>query len=105
MRISVYLKQQDHLVDSAQHKVTRTFAALLLARSIARPVGQNAVQLTTDGSWKEVKNRLKGVRVSEDGGRLTETALGLLPPLDWYYPWVSLPEWLLECYRSHEVAA
>ena len=98
MRISVYSKPQDHLVEASAHKVTRTFAALLLIHSIARPIGQNALQLTTDESWREIKNRLKGVRVSE-------VELGLLPPLDWYYPWVGLPEWLLRCYRSHECAA
>lgn len=97
MRISVYLQDQP-LSSNAPHKASRLFAAMLLANCEARPIGQNEIQLTTGESWKELKNRYRSVPRSE-----VET--GLLPPLDFYFPWVGLPEWLLRCYRTHEFAA
>lgn len=55
MDISVFLLSQDHTVDEAPHRGTRTVIKLALAQGLVRPIGQNAVQLTTDAPWKEVK--------------------------------------------------
>jgi hypothetical protein len=98
MRISVYLKEHDPLQDRAPHETSRYTAAQLLALSVARPVGQNAIQLTRSISWKEAKTLCRG-RILGSG------AWNLLPPLDWYYPWTDLPQWLIRIYRQHEATA
>jgi hypothetical protein len=98
MRISVYLKEQDPLQDSASHKSSRGTALCLIAIGVARRVGQNAVQLTRDMTWKEAKNLLRGTTIQPD-------TWNLLPPLDWYYPWTDLPLWMIRAYAQHELAA
>lgn len=98
MRISVYLKPQDHLQDCAPHETSRTIAASLLALSVARPVGQNAIQLTRDMTWKEAKRLLKWCPMETESSNL-------LPPLDWYFPWTDLPLWLIRTYAQHKLAA
>jgi hypothetical protein len=96
MRISVYLKQQDPLVDSTPHETSRRMAAWLVGSCICRPVGQNAIQICSDQSWQDIKNLLR---------HTPDVETGLLPPLDWYYPWTDLPQWLLRCYRRYETTA
>ena len=98
MRISVYLKQHDPLQDIAPHETSRNTAAKLLALSVARPVGQNAIQLLRDMTWKEAKRLVRGQLIQPD-------TWNLLPPLDWYYPWTDLPRWLIQAYARHELAA
>jgi hypothetical protein len=104
MPISVYLKQQDPLQDCAPHETSRRTAVKLLALSVARPVGQNAIQLIPEISWKEAKNLIRygSVTVQEvEAG----TAWSLLPPRDWYYPWTDLPLWMIRGYGRHEFTA
>jgi hypothetical protein len=98
MRISVYLKQHDPLQDVAPHETSRRIAVKLLALSVARPVGQNSIQLLREISWKEAKNLLRG-RIIGSG------TWNLLPPLEWYGPWTNLPRWLIDLYGKHEFAA
>ena len=98
MRISVYLKQQDPLQDCAPHETSRRSAAQLLALSVAHPVGQNAIQLTRAISWKEAKSLIRGRLIEPD-------TWNLLPPLDWYYPWTDLPQWLIRTYAQHRLVA
>lgn len=62
MDISVFLLSQDHTVDEAPHRGTRTVIKLALAVGLVRPIGQNAVQLTTDAPWKEVKAAARAQR-------------------------------------------
>lgn len=97
MRISVYLKGQDPLHDETPHTASRDMAAGMVACCLVRPVGQNAVQIVNGMSWKELKSYFRGERVDA-----TMTP-HLLPPLDWYMPWTDLPEWLIRCYRHHEL--
>jgi len=104
VRISVYLKQQDPLQDCAPHETSRTTAVKLLALSVARPVGQNAIQLCGEITWKEAKNLLRygSVTIQEVEAGMVWS---LLPPRDWYYPWTDLPQWMLRAYRLHELVA
>lgn len=55
MDISVFLLSQDHATDSPPHRGTRTIINLALAVGLVRRIGQNAVKLTTNTPWKEVK--------------------------------------------------
>lgn len=55
MDFSVFLKDQDPQIDPANHRGTRTVVKMVLAVGLGVPVGQNAIRLTTGGSWKEVK--------------------------------------------------
>lgn len=55
MEISVYLLKQNHLSDDPAHFSTQRLARLVLIAELAKPVGQNAIQLMVDLSWKEVK--------------------------------------------------
>jgi hypothetical protein len=55
MDISVYLQSQDHTRDCPAHHCTRTLMRLVLAAELADPVGQNAIRLTVDLLWKDVK--------------------------------------------------
>jgi len=55
MDFSVYLKDQDHQIEAAPHRATRTVVGIVLTARLARKVGQNAIQLTTEAPWGEVK--------------------------------------------------
>lgn len=59
MRICVYLKVQDSQVEAAKHRASRDLVALVLGAFLARQIGQNAIQLTTDESWRAVKDRFR----------------------------------------------
>lgn len=70
MRFSVYLKEQPYLESPASHKCSRDLAVLIIGAFLARQIGQNAIQLTTDESWRAVKDRLRGrpaFREEQDG--------------------------------------
>ena len=54
MAISVYSQQQD-LSEAPAHEVTRRLSILLLKAGLARRIGQNAIQLTTEMPWAEIK--------------------------------------------------
>lgn len=99
MRISVYLKEQDYLVTQAAHRTSRSVAYLVIAMGMARVVGQNAIQLSTEATWRELKNKMRGTdaQITESG-----EIWALLPPLDFYMPWTDLPLWLLKIYDSHK---
>ncbi len=104
MRISVYLKQHDPLQDCAPHETSRNTASKLLALSVARLVGQNAIQLLTEITWKEAKDLVRP-RLIKPGRLIEPDTWNLLPPLDWYYPWTDLPLWMIRAYAQHELAA
>jgi len=56
--ISVYSQQQDLSTDprpKAEHETTRRLAIHIFKAGMARPVGQNAIQLTTALPWPEIK--------------------------------------------------
>jgi hypothetical protein len=91
VRISVYLKTQDHLSESPRHEASRQLAALIVSASLARLVGQNAIQLQTVAEWREIKQQFRAT------SRRAEIPQ-LLPPLPFYGPFVDLPRWLLDCY-------
>lgn len=55
MRISVYLKGEDHSAGPAKHECSRETAALVLCAVLASRVGQNAIKLTTSDPWQVVK--------------------------------------------------
>jgi hypothetical protein len=97
MRISVYLKQDELPLASAPHETSKRIALRLLSLSVARPIGKNAIQLTENITWREAKNLVRR--------RPIEMEMGLLPPLDWYFPWTDLPLWLIQVYRQHRMAA
>lgn len=59
MRICVFLKQQDVLGESAPHRTSRDFAALLVRRMDAHKIGQDAIQLCTAESWQTLKARYR----------------------------------------------
>jgi hypothetical protein len=52
--ISVYSQQQD-LTAAPAHEITRRLSILLLKAGLARRTGQNAIQLTTETPWREIK--------------------------------------------------
>jgi hypothetical protein len=56
--ISVYSQQQDLKatpLPNAEHSATRRLSILILRAGLARQFGQDAIQLTTDLAWPEVK--------------------------------------------------
>lgn len=55
MEISVFLQGQNHAQDTASHRSSRIVMKMVLAAALAEQIGQNAIQLTTPLSWKEVK--------------------------------------------------
>lgn len=55
MRISVYLKGQDHILEPARHECSRETAGLVLCAVLAFRCGQNAIKLNTEDSWQAVK--------------------------------------------------
>lgn len=55
MEFSVFQRQQDHLTEPSCHQGTRTVINLVLAAGLAQKIGQNAIKLTTEAEWKEVK--------------------------------------------------
>jgi hypothetical protein len=69
LRISVYLKSQAVEGEATLH-VSRKNAKRLVDLAWARPVGQNAIQLTTKLSWPELKDRLRPPDRSRKAQRL-----------------------------------
>lgn len=59
LRISVYLKAQDLMAESAVHETSRAFAKLLVDSFAAHRRGQNAIQLTGPESWRDLKARFR----------------------------------------------
>jgi hypothetical protein len=58
MSISVYSQQQDlHALPfpESEHTTTRRLSIQILKAGMARPVGQNAIQLTTALPWADIK--------------------------------------------------
>lgn len=98
MRISVYLKQQDHLTEYPPHATSRNVAFAVVAMGLARVIGQNAIQLSSLAEWRDIKNKIRALR--NDSGVYS----GLLPPLDFYMPWTDLPYWLHRLYQRKRVA-
>ncbi len=79
MDFCVFLHEQDHNLESAKHRGTRTVVALVIAAGLARRVGQNAVKLNVSDSWKEVK------RSAREGRRLRTRFVYIpekMPPRD-----------------------
>jgi hypothetical protein len=52
--ISVYSQQQDLSAPPA-HEITRRLSILILKAGLARRIGQNSIQLTTEMPWPEIK--------------------------------------------------
>jgi hypothetical protein len=92
MQFYVYLKAQS-LSEEAPHRSPRALASMAVTRNMARIVGQNAIQLTRDMSWKEVKRILRGGCDPDDSGRLNPPTYHTLP---YTYP---LPLDLLRSYQ------
>ncbi len=94
---SVYLKSQNVLADTAPHTASRLLAKLIIASRLARRVGQNSLQLTTDEPWGSIKLRARGQ------SRKVPIPL-LLAPLDFYLPAnYPLPYSLLRHYERARV--
>jgi len=55
MEFSVFTRTQNPAADPAPHRGTRTIVSLVLQAGLAIRVGQNAIRLTTDSPWREVK--------------------------------------------------
>jgi hypothetical protein len=55
MAIYVYSQQQHVTTDVPAHEVTRRLSILLVKTGLASKVGQNALQLTTEMPWPEIK--------------------------------------------------
>jgi hypothetical protein len=92
MQYSVYLKGQS-LSEEAPHRASRGLATLAVALLMARKVGQNAIQLTRDVSWKDAKRLMRGGVDPDDTGALNAPGYHTLP---YTYP---LPYDLLRSYQ------
>lgn len=89
MEFRVFQKQQDHLADTAPHGATRTLVELILFAGLAQKIGQNAIKLTIEAPWREVKICARGaikahahalrVRCAPKPDK-TPRAAGTLPP-------------------------
>jgi hypothetical protein len=112
MEFSVFQRQQNHLTEAPKHPgQTRTIALLAVVAGLAERIGTNAIKLTTEAEWKEVKRcsrnytpalahalRVRADRIPEPCGRLETFLEGKrikvsgfgLPPREvagcWYQP-------------------
>jgi hypothetical protein len=93
VQFSVYLKGQS-TTEQAPHRSSRSLANLAVLKRFARQVGQNAIQLTRDISWKEVKRLLRGGADPDDSGVLNAPTYHVLP---YTYP---LPYHMLKSYEG-----
>lgn len=59
MDISVFVRGQDHLAEPAKHVTSRKWMKLALASHYVRRVGQNAIQIVNDWTWKDVKEYVR----------------------------------------------
>ncbi len=58
MDFCLYLKPQS-LPEQPAHRISRSWANRILSERVGRKVGQNAVQLTVDLTWRELKQSLR----------------------------------------------
>jgi hypothetical protein len=58
MRLCVYLKIEDSSL-AAHHKASLDLAELILCGFLAERIRQDAIQLTTDDTWAEMKDRFR----------------------------------------------
>lgn len=84
MRISVYLKAQDHLAEVPRHECSRDIAFLVICAQFAHRIGQNAIQLTTIDPWKVVKDAV----LRRSGWYIPEN----LPPVEVPGVWFEEPD-------------
>lgn len=96
MQFSVYLLQQDafNIGTVPPHSCSRKNADWFVLRGIARRVGQNAIQLVRDISWKQAKELLPKKANPDDFGILNQEGYHTVP---YTYP---LPYEILRHYRS-----
>ena len=66
MRICVYLKIED-LAEASHHDASKELADLILSAVMAKRVRQDAIQLTTDDSWKTTKDIFRKLKLATAG--------------------------------------
>jgi hypothetical protein len=93
MDFCLYLKPQNPLSEEPSHSISRTWAKRAISLRVMRQIGQNAVQLTVDRSWKEVKEMIRA-DVPERVIRWTVPVMpaGKLPPREIPGCWFQLPQ-------------
>lgn len=97
MSISVYSQQQDlHALPSPEHSTTRRLSIQILKAGMARPIGQNAIQLTTALPWAEIK-RLARAHTEPWLIRLSDT--NLLPSREYPSQLTCMAEAFQRCMR------
>ena len=85
-RIAVFLKHQDHLAQAPEHSATRTMCQAVLSDHSGRWLKQNvSLQLITDETWRQIKDRL---RPSSSRGKLIPRLKAITRQfaIDIYYP-------------------
>jgi hypothetical protein len=99
MSISVYSQQQDlHALPfpPSEHSTTRRLSIQILKAGMARPVGQNAIQLTTALRWAEIK---KLARAHADPWLVRLTDTSILPAREYPSQLTCMAEAFQRCMR------
>lgn len=68
MRVSVYLRTQNHVTEPAKHQCSRVLARLITFAALAVPVGHSGLQLATDEDWKSIKDRFRAIPLESKYG-------------------------------------
>jgi hypothetical protein len=84
-RIAIYLKKEDPLAQAPSHSATHTLWEFVVADRSGVLLKQGVGQLTTDESWRQMKERL---RPSSSRGKLIPRLKAITRQfgLDLYYP-------------------
>lgn len=84
MQIRVYLRQEDPASCRPQHSASKTLALLVISFNAARKIDEDTIQLISEETWRECKDRCRRIRSSKCKAVIQDSGMPLMlsyPPM------------------------